>query len=697
VNAVPAVFAGVDIGGTFTDVALVDADGQLHVAKLPTTPEDPGSAVVDGLREVLAGAGVDPGSVSRVVHGTTLATNVVLEGRDGPLALVATEGFADLLRLGRQARVEGDRYDLHYTPAPPPVDPALTFEVPERVAASGDVLVELTEHAVGRVAREVAGVAPVGVAVCLLHSYANPSHERRVAAACQAARPDAFVVASADVWPEQREYERAMTAVVCALVGPVMAGYLDGLERRLAAVGVRCPVEVMESSGGVVTAATAARRPVCTIESGGAAGVVAAAILGDRLGRPDVISFDMGGTTAKTGVIRDGRPTIAHDLQVGGTGSFGVARPGTGVPVKTAVIDLAEVGAGGGSVAFVDAGGALRVGPRSAGAVPGPACYGRGGTEPTVTDANLVLGYLDPDGIAGGLRLATDRARAALAGVGERLGLDVAGAAAAVHEIANAAMAAAVRLVTIQRGVDPRAFTLVAFGGAGPLHVARLAAGFGIRSVVVPWGAGVGAAVGLVAADPTAEVVQTHVVDLDHADPARLGALFAELEERARRQLGVDPATPVIVTGAADVRHRGQAHELTVPLPEPSPGVDLDDLVARFRAEYRRVYGIDADAPAQLVAARVRVVEPVSKPGWGEHAAGARDATPVGQRAVRFPGRDGFVETAVYAWDRLGAGAGLDGPGLVVGPDTTVVVPPGARAEIDGARNVRLVPPAYQE
>jgi N-methylhydantoinase A len=453
----------------------------------------------------------------------------------------------------------------------------------------------------------------------------------------------------------------------------------------------------MESSGGVLAAGAAARRPVCTVESGGAAGVLAAGIVGARLGLRDVISFDMGGTTAKTGIVRDGRPTIAHDFQVGGTGSFGVARPGTGVPVKTPVIDLAEVGAGGGSVAWVDDGGALRVGPRSAGAVPGPACYGRGGTEPTVTDANLVLGYLDPQGIAGGLTLSLARATTALAAVGAPRGLDAASAAVAVHEIANANMAAAIRLVTIQRGVDPRGFTLVGFGGAGPLHIARLATTFGISSVLVPWGAGVGAAVGLVAADPTVEVVQTHVVDLVDADPAELDDLFAGLERRARGRLGVGPATAVAVTRAADLRHRGQAHELTVAIPGAARGVDVDALRARFRAEYRRVYEIDADAPAQFVAARVRVVRPVPKPAWAEcRTAGSAVAAPVGSRAVRFPEGTGFVEAPVFAWDRLGAGAQLDGPGLVVGSDTTVVVPPGAHAAIDGARNVRLVPAAYQ-
>ena len=402
-------YVGVDVGGTFTDVVLAGADGSVRIGKVLTTPEDPRVGVVDGIRQVLAGAGIDAGAVSRVVHGTTLATNVVIERSGGPVALVTTAGFADLLRLGREARVEDDRYDLFFTPMPAPVDPRLTFEARERVNARGDVLVALDDDAIADVVAQVTAARPTGVAVCFLHSYANPAHERAVVDALRAAMPDAFVAASHEIWPEIREFERAMTTVVCAIVGPVMAGYLAGLQARLTELGITCPVEIMESSGGVMSAARAAQRPVLTVESGGAAGVIAAGIVGHAAGFDEVISFDMGGTTAKTGIVRGGVPAITHDFQVGGKGSFGGTRAGTGVPVKIPVVDLAEVGAGGGSIAWVDAGGALRVGPRSAGAAPGPACYGRGGTEPTVTDANLVLGYLDPAGLAGGVTLSVDR------------------------------------------------------------------------------------------------------------------------------------------------------------------------------------------------------------------------------------------------------------------------------------------------
>ena len=384
-------------------------------------------------------------------------------------------------------------------------------------------------------ARAVAGEQPIGVAVCLLHSYAHPEHEQRIAAACRAALPDAFVVASTDVWPELREYERAMTTVVCALVGPVMATYLRGLEDQLAALGVRCPVEVMESSGGVVSTAAATRRPVCTVESGGAAGVLAAGTVGSRVGASDVISFDMGGTTAKTGLVRHGRPALAHDFQIAGTRQLRRRPAGHGRPGQDAGRRPRRGRCGRGEHRLARPGRRAACRPRSTGAVPGPACYGRGGTEPTVTDANLLLGYLDVRGLAGGVSLDRARADAATAPLATAFGVELADAADAIHEIANTTMAAAIRMVTVQRGIDPRDFTLVAFGGAGPVHVARLAGEFGIRSVIMPWAAGVASAVGLLDSEPTIEVVQTVLADLDESNTDRIDAAF-------RRARG--PGTP---------------------------------------------------------------------------------------------------------------------------------------------------------
>jgi N-methylhydantoinase A len=685
-------FVGVDVGGTFTDVVLADSAGGVTIGKVPTTPDDPRRGVVEGIRDALGRAAVDPGAVSRVVHGTTLATNVVVQRTAAPIALVATEGFGDLLRLGREARVEDDRYDLFFTPADPPVDARLTFEVAERVSAKGEVLVPLTDEAIAGVARRVAAAQPAGVSVCLLHAYAHPAHEQAVAEACRAAVPAAYVVSSSEVWPEMREYERAMTTAVCALVGPVMAAYVAGLESSLHDLGIRCGVEIMESSGGVMSAQAAARRPVATVESGGAAGVTAAGIVGRSVGLADVISFDMGGTTAKTGIVRDGSPAITHDFQIGGKGSFGGTRAGTGVPVKIPVVDLAEVGAGGGSVAWVDAG-ALHVGPQSAGAVPGPACYRRGGTEPTVTDANLLLGYLDAGGLAGGVTLDADLAAAAVGeSIANPLGIDIPGAAHAIHDIVNETMASAIRVVTVQRGIDPRGFTLVGFGGAGPMHVARLAAAFGIQSVVVPWAAGVGSAIGLVSSDLTVDLVQTRILDLEHADATTLTQLFDELEARGRKELD-DAGATFVMTRSADMRFHGQAHQLTVSVPDgPLGDEDLSGLAKRFHEVYRQTYGIDADAPAQLVNARVRVVRVVDKLSPRSHQVAERDPNVAlaGERAASFVEVGGFTTTPVFDWSRLEPGSRLVGPAIVEGADATIVVPPGYSAAVDRWRNVVL-------
>ena len=438
--------------------------------------------------------------------------------------------------------------------------------------------------------------------------------------------PDTFVAASHEIWPEIREFERAMTTVVCAIVGPVMAGYLDGLQARLTELGITCPVEIMESSGGVMSAARAAQRPVLTVESGGAAGVIAAGIVGHAAGFDEVISFDMGGTTAKTGIVRGGVPAITHDFQVGGKGSFGGTRAGTGVPVKIPVVDLAEVGAGGGSIAWVDAGGALRVGPRSAGAAPGPACYGRGGTEPTVTDANLVLGYLDPAGLAGGVTLSVD-----LATRRDRDGRGTArprrrGRRAAVHEIVNANMAAAIRVVTVQRGIDPRVVHARRLRWRGP--DARGATRRDLRDPDDRRAVGRGRRVRRRAGQLRPRRRPRADARRRRASPRRRGRARGACSRSWRR--GAEPrsaASEFVVTRAADLRARGQAHQLTVALPDGPFGADaLEMLTARYHDAYRAAYGIDTDAPAQFVNARVRVVRLVDKLTRRPGPVSARDA-----------------------------------------------------------------------
>lgn len=685
-------FLGVDVGGTFTDVVLGHRSGQLAVAKVPTTPEDPRQGVAEGCAQVLDIRGVSPGAVSRLVHGTTLATNAILAQRGARVALVTTAGFGDLAALGREFRHEDERFNLFFATPAPPVPRDRTFEVVERIDARGNVVVPADGDQVAQIAHQVTASGAQSVAVCLLHAYANSTHEQLAAEACRAALgPGAFVVTSAEVWPELREYERAMTTIMCAYVGPMMSDYLAGLRQRLAAMGIGCPIEVMESSGGIMSADLAARRPVYTVESGGAAGVMAAGSVGRLISAPQVISFDMGGTTAKTGVVRGGKPDIAHDFYVGGTSSSGGARRSqAGFPLKIPVVDMAEVGAGGGSIAAVDAGGGLGVGPRSAGSVPGPACYGRGGADPTVTDANLVLGYLRAGELSGGVSVATELAEKALEQVAAPLGLDLAGAARAVHDVANAKMAAAIQMVTVRRGVDPRDFVLISFGGAGPMHAAELAATFGIAQVVVPRAAGVASAVGLITSDLVVERVRTAITDLRPGQAGSLARLFSELETQALAELAPGSGE-VQVHKEADLRYRGQAHQLTVALaPGPvTPGA-VESLGQAFAARYHQVYGIDRSAPIELVNLRVRAVAVVDKPqalaeqGTGEDPANAL----VGERPVRF-GIEA-TPTPVYHWAELATGTVLDGPAVVEGSDTTVVVPPRCTASADRWGNLHL-------
>ncbi|GAA2574950.1 hydantoinase/oxoprolinase family protein [Actinomadura fulvescens] len=675
-----------DVGGTFTDVVLTGDDGRIRVAKTLTTPEDPAIGLLRGVRQVLDAAGVAPARVGRFVHATTLATNVILERTGVPVAFVTTEGFGSMLALGRQARVEEDRYDLAYAQPEPPVPLSRTFTVPERIGANGEVLRPLDEEAAGRVAERIAGLGVSAVAICLLHSYLNPAHERRLAEVIAARLPAGTpVVESAAVWPELGEYERATTTLMSAYVGPVMASYLDRLGEGLAGLGVTAPIHVMESAGGVLPAALAASRAVYTIESGPAAGVIAAARQGAGRGLADLISFDMGGTTAKAGLVRGGRPGITHEFQVGGKGSFGGRRPGTGVPIKVPAIDLAEVGSGGGSIAWVDAG-TLRVGPRSAGADPGPACYGRGGGLPTVTDADLVLGYLDPDGF-GEFHLSAELARQAIAEhVAGPLGVDVVQAAAAIHDIANAQMGAAVHVVTVRRGIDPRGFTLVALGGAAPTHAARLAERFGIGRVLVPPQAGVGSAVGLLHADLAIERARTFLAPaatLVSCSASRdtlgeLAGVFDGLERAARADLSAgDEATAVRSVG---VRFIGQAHAFTIELP---PGRITPETVQRateeFYKRYHESYGIDLRDPVEITIARVRVVLPSGSPAL-PRADTLESVTP----RTREIWLDGAY-TVVRVLERAACPVGeeLPGPCVITEPQCSLLVPPGWRGIVD--------------
>jgi N-methylhydantoinase A len=682
---------GIDIGGTFTDAALVGPGGIVAVAKQLTTAERPADGALAVAQDVLNQARIEPASVSRVVHGTTLATNAILECRGGPVALVTTKGFGDLLRLGRHARVEEDRYDPAFVLPSPPVDPDLTFAVHERVGPLGEVIEDLDESEVVAVGRLLADTDVVGVAVCLLHSYANPVHETRIGHLL-AEHVGVPIVLSSEVSPEIREYERLTTTVMSAIVGPIMAGYLRDLEHRLQSVGIGAPLYVMESSGGVMSARQAIRRAIATVESGPAAGVVAAKVLGAQTGRRDVIAFDMGGTTAKAAVIRDGEPDISHEFQVGGRGSFGTRRSGTGVPIRIPAVDLAEVGAGGGSIAWLGPQGTLHVGPRSAGAWPGPACYGRGGSEPTVTDANVVLGYLDLDRRVAQLPAFDPELsrRAVVARVAEPLGVSAEEAAAAVVDIANATMVGAIHVVTVQRGTDPRRYALVTSGGAGPLHAAAIAQRCGIDTVVVPPACGVASAFGLLASDIRTDLVRSVQVTEDAFEPLAVESAFRELEAAGEATLAESgPRGLLAYRRSLDLRYRRQAHHLTLDVGNgPVTETTLSELGPRFFALHEATYGVGRPGPIEVVNLRVRATRHVDAVPFRRELSDAGSSAPVVRRRGTWsPLAAAFVDTPVVDRLRCPPGSCILGPALLEEPEATTFVPVGWNATTltDGA------------
>ena len=682
---------GVDIGGTFTDVALVEeASGRIEVLKVPTTPRDFGAGVVAGLRAALREARVDPAAVALLSHATTIVTNALLEKKGAKAGFVATRGFRDILELRRSSRA--DLYDLLQDAPAVLVPRRWRFEVTERIGAAGEIVTPLADADIDRVIAAVREAGLETVAVALLFSFLNDSHERRLGERLREALPGVGVYLSCEVLPEIREFERASTTAVCAAVGPLLAGYLGRLQQATAALGLP-KLFVMGSSGGMFEVGEALRMPAMAIESGPAAGVVAAALAGKALGLDNLISFDMGGTTAKASLVADGEIAVTAEYEVGGGGHAKRTAHGTGHPIRVPVIDLAEVSAGGGSIAWVDPGGALKVGPQSAGADPGPAAYKKGGIEPTVSDADLVLGYLDPQALLGGA-LAVDRAAAEAAigrAVAAPLGLAVSEAAAKIVEIVDNNMAEALRIVSVERGHDPREFSLFAFGGAGPVHAAALADILQIPEVVLPPAPGAFSALGLVAGDLKRDYSKTLYAGLDEIGPERLAAAFAGLEESARAMLeaaGVAPARRALER-AADLRYGRQAYELTLPCPEgPIDEAAILALARRFHERHRRTYGhANERERVQLVNIRLRAIGRLPRVALKRppDPAAARER----QREAWFAAT-GFVRTAILWRDGLAAGSRIAGPAIVESADSTIVVPPSWIAETDAAGYIRM-------
>jgi N-methylhydantoinase A len=679
-----SVRIAVDIGGTFTDATLIDEEsGRVAIAKTLTTPSDPSEGFMRAVERALAEGEAEAPQVGFVVHATTVATNAIIEGKIARSGFVTTEGFRDLLEIARQVRPS--LYDTQFEKPRPLVPRDRAVGVRERLGPKGEVLVPLDESSVREAAALLEREGVESVAVCLLHSYVNPDHERRIGAILREELPGVPVSLSAEVAPEFREYLRASTTVINAVIRPVVERYLERIERRLADAGIEAKLLVMQSSGGVFSSETAARRPVFMVESGPAAGVIAAAHLGSTIDRADILSFDMGGTTAKVGLIQDGQPSVTKDYQVGGHAAAGVGGLSlSGYPVRTPVVDLVEIGAGGGSIAWVDSGGLLRVGPQSAGADPGPVCYRGGGTEPTVTDANVVLGRLNPAYFLGGeIELDVEGARRAIE---ERcaapLGLDVVEAANGIVEIANAAMVNALHLISVQRGYDPRDFLLVAFGGAGPVHANALARDAEMPTVLVPLSPGIFSATGLLTTDLKRDAAQTVMQRLDALDDAMVASVFAELEGAGAAEMRSEgvPDDAIEFQRRLDLRYVGQSYELTVPA--------TGDLAERFHAEHDRVYGFSAESePIECVSLRLTTVGRIAKPPPRVLAA-RESAEPKARRDAYFAESGGYVDCPIFDRYALGAGATLAGPAIVEEFDSTTVVHPGYRLRVDNHGNL---------
>ena len=670
---------GVDIGGTFTDIVLATGEGRLAVHKILSTPEDYAEGVIAGARSVLGELGVRAEDVSQVVHATTVATNAILERAGARCALVTTAGFRDVLEIGR-LRVP-ELFNLFYDKRPVLIPRDRIVEVEERINHRSEIVTALDEREAERVVAAVMALDVEAVAVCLINSYANPAHEHALAAALRARAPGLDVSVSADVLPRAGEYERTSTTAINAYVQPTVRRYVDSLSALLQRDRIAGPLLIMQSGGGLMGAERAAREPVTMIESGPAAGVLAARHFMAGMGVENAVTFDMGGTTAKASIIERGEFLKTTEYEVGGHMSATTRLTGGGgYPITFPAIDVAEVGAGGGSIVWLDTGGSLRVGPQSAGAAPGPVCYGAGGERPTVTDANLVLGYLNPESIAGGaIKVHPGPARTALeTGIAHPLGLDLAEAAYGVHLIVNSEMTGAIRAVSTQRGRDVRDFALVAFGGCGPAHAVLLARDMGIGTVVVPPNPGLFSAFGLLATDLELQRARTLYAESGTlAEGTRLAGILATLEAEIEAEFSRETSSDTLVWEVwADMRYEGQSYDLPVSAPAGlEPAALVETLVERFEAEHERTYGQRARNERVVVVA-IRLIGRVAGAGNGI-ATGVRGGTavPESTRDAWFGPGLGWMPTPVVGRGSI-PGTGREGPLLVEEYDSVIVVPP---------------------
>jgi N-methylhydantoinase A len=671
---------GVDIGGTFTDLVMLDTrNGRLFNGKVLTTPHAPEQAVLEGITSLLSRHGVAPEQVRHVIHGTTLVANALIERRGVPTGFLTTRGFRDVQEIGTELR--HDTYDLFMRRPDPLVPRRLRLEVPERLMPDGSLREPLDEDAARGAIRALRDAGVQALAVCLLHSFVNPAHERRLAEIAAQEAPDLAVCLSADLIPEIGEYERGSTTIANAYVLPVFARYLARLDDGLRAAGVTGPLFLMLSDGGTVAREVAARHPIRLVQSGPAGGVQAARVIGESAGAPDILCFDMGGTTAKAALIDGGQPARSLDFEVSRVDRF---RKGSGLPLKVPVVEMIEIGAGGGSIARVDALGLVRVGPDSASSDPGPACYGLGGREPTVTDCDLLLGYLAPGSFLGGeMRLDVAAAEAAVREtLGAPLGLTAVEAAWAVHETVNTAMAQAAAIHALEKARRIEGYTLVPIGGAGPVHAVEVARKLGIARLVVPAGAGVASAFGFLAAPISFALLRGLVAPLASLDLDALRAMLSEMEAEGRAlvaQAGVDAAETRVRVA---MRYAGQGYQVEAEVAT----LDRDAIRAAFEAEYLRLYGrTEPTLPVECVGWRVTVSGPTPRLDLAAASAPSGVASR-GTRPAWFGGR--FVDASVLDRAALKPGDVVAGPALVEERESTLVIPPGARATCDAALNL---------
>ncbi len=686
----PSARLGVDIGGTFTDVVL-EQGGTLTSTKVLTTYAAPENAIIEGMHQVCEKAGIAPGAIAQIIHGTTLATNALIERRGAKTALITSKGFRDVIEMRTESRFE--QYDLNLTLPEPLLPRQCRFTVAERVNAKGEVMIGLDMDEVDAVIDRIAFAGFESVAVGLIHSYLNPGHEQAIRDRLRERLPEVSVSISSEVSPQMREYERFNTVVANAYIKPLMASYLGRLEGRLRDEGAACPIFLMHSGGGIISLDNAANFPVRLVESGPAGGAVFAAHIAARYGIDKALSFDMGGTTAKICLIKNRTPKTARVFEVARSYRF---KKGSGMPISIPVIDMVEIGAGGGSLAHVDRMRQIRVGPESAGSEPGPACYGRGGERPGVTDADLVLGKLDPDNFAGGsIKLHADASERALsAHVGETLGMDAMEAAFGVAEVVDENMANAARVHAVENGEDLSGYTMIAFGGAAPLHAGRLCEKLGIDRLLVPPGAGVGSAIGFLRAPFSFEANRSVYMKLSNFDADAITKLLGQLQSEATAFVrSCDAESPILSEFKVYMRYTGQGWEIPIPLTEAqamSPSVDV--FKARFEEEYVKLFGrAVAGMDIEITVWSVNATTPPEDVAPIVETDGAGVAAALGDRSLFDPAEGRVMEAGHVARASMTVGVSVEGPAAITEDETTIIVPASRRAigQADGCIDVR--------